>query len=77
MGQGFLRVFIFLVWENYFFGFAKLLFGFSIAKICLIECLSLLNPVLMSMNFNGGVANFDSSVSILIQAIQLVVTCEK
>ena len=39
------------------FGFAKLLFGFSTAKI-------FLNPVLMSMNFNGGVAK------ILAQAIQ-------
>ena len=60
----------FLVLQSYFFGFAKLLFGFSTAKICL-------NPVLMSMNFNGGVANLGSSDSILIQVIQLVVTGEK
>ena len=62
MGHGFLRFWFgkvtFLVLQSYFFGFAKLLFWFSTARICL-------NPVLMSMNFNGGVANLGSSDSIL------------
>ena len=66
-----------MVLQSYFFGVAKLLFWFckaffgcSTAKICL-------NPVLMSMNYNGGVANLGSSDSILIQAIYAIQFCNR